>query len=397
MDGEVGRTSLRRIDGLAWLDQQVSDLLSPSLTRKNIPAPRRVDRIGTQLMVSTAPSEVYIQELDKDSRVKVLGRRPVVSSACDWAGNELYTLHSDGSIWHLSLKDLSDTKWERYAYEVDRNRRIDSKLKFMSTPTGDSLWLHDLSTNKLQRITTKEGKATGDELADVASVAWRGSGESPASNRGAIVYTDGTIELFEGFPRGKSAINDAATDWVPKVQLSAQETVEGADFFVERLYLADGNKKEIEYLVVRTTRPLETPATGSEVRVHFVPLSAPIIADVSTEPPPQGEGPVSGEAKRSDYFIWPNQGNSYSQDQISSFVVSSEDGTIVTSDKQGAVRVWFGSPTYKVMSEVFDLPTEQDCPIRRMLFSRDGAALITSDQKGRLTSWLGRDKKQSPE
>lgn len=366
---EIARQAKRSVDGLSWLDQQVTDSIHPGSEGLKVSAdkrPRSIQRVGGELLVSTAANELYVRELDSSKGAKVLGRKPILSSACDWAGNELFTLHTDGSIWQLSLADLQKARWERYGYEIGDNRSIESgSLRLISTPKGDWLGIHDLSKNTLQMITRDSGKLAGS-LTDVKAIAWRDGPE----NRGAIVYTDGTIELFDGTPKSRSVEQPSPL----KIRLEELEQVDACDFFIEKLDRAKDGPTVKEYLLVRTIQTVGKDRSEQGVRFHYVPLLGPVLAN---------------------YFIWPPDAERQNKEGASKTAVSMKDSTIVTSDTQGGLQVWYASPSYKLMRPVFGIPSEQDGEILEICFSRDGKTLITSDNKGRLSGWMAEDQTQT--
>ena len=367
---QIARQAKRSVDGLSWLDQQVTDSIHPGSEGLKVSAgqrPRSIQRVGGELLVSTAANEVYVRELVNSKGAKVLGRKPILSSACDWAGNELFTLHTDGSIWQLSLADLQNARWERYGYEIGDNRSIESgSLRLISTPKGDWLGIHDLSKNTLQMITRDSGKLAGN-LTDVKAIAWRDGPE----NRGAIVYTDGTIELFDGTPKGRSVEQPSPL----KIRLEDLEQVDACDFFIEKLDRAKDGPTVKEYLLVRTIQTVGKDRSEQGVRFHYVPLLGPVLAN---------------------YFIWPPDAERQNKEGASKTAVSMKDSTIVTSDTQGGLQVWYAAPSYKLMLPVFGIPSEQDGEILEICFSRDGKTLITSDSKGRLSGWMAEDQTQTP-
>ncbi len=371
----ISRQDRRTVLGLAWLDESVAKSLYPGESGLRVPQeirPRSVQSIDRQLLVSTSANEVYIRESDNSGRVKVLGRRPIVSSACDWAGNKLFTLHSDGSIWQLSLANLKESKWVRYDYEIAPGREVDRKnFRLLSTPKGDGLWIHDLSQNRLQMISEGRGELIQTELSDVKAIVWHNGRE----NRGAIVYKDGTIELFEGTPKGRPA---QPQDPV-RALLGESEEIDECDFFTEKLDRADGGPTIKEYLMVRTVRLADK---GSMVRFHFVPIGG-------------ANKKENEKATANSYFIWPKATESQTKEGISKAAVSMKDSTIITADIQGGLQVWYAAPSYDLMLPVFPIPAEQDGEILEMCFSRDGKTFVTSDNKGRLVGWMAEDQTQA--
>jgi WD40 repeat protein len=64
--------------------------------------------------------------------------------------------------------------------------------------------------------------------------------------------------------------------------------------------------------------------------------------------------------------------------------VSPKESILATGDSIGAIRIWFASPTYEKLDELFGEPSERDAPIRGIAFADDGDTLVTSDGKNRL-------------
>jgi WD40 repeat protein len=71
--------------------------------------------------------------------------------------------------------------------------------------------------------------------------------------------------------------------------------------------------------------------------------------------------------------------------------VSPKDAILATGDTTGTIRIWFASPTYETVTQVYDLRSDGDSPIQAVAFSGDGDTLITSDSNNRLHGWMSRD------
>jgi hypothetical protein len=72
--------------------------------------------------------------------------------------------------------------------------------------------------------------------------------------------------------------------------------------------------------------------------------------------------------------------------------VSPKESILATGDSIGAIRIWFASPTYEKLDELFGEPSERDAPIRGIAFADDGDTLVVSDEKRRLRAFLSKDK-----
>ncbi len=329
-EGLLLEQSAETVPELRWLED-LNDVQITPATR--IQSKQRIDG---RLFVSMDSGSVYGLSSDQSAPV-YFGRQPIIGSTSDREAKILLTLHRDGSIWKLDLTEPNQSQWSPIPFMAKNADRI------ALSPNGLELAMHRADEQTLQILSMSDGQLIR-EHALIAQFAW--DPKQPATL--LLVSSDGRVDLSVG----------AAIERIASLGLG-DDRMQKIFFFEERWKEADQEPES--YVVVQT----QNEKRG---KLWFVPI------------------------KRRDQV----EHEVFSKDiPMDILFTSSPTGSILVSgDSTGTIRIWFASPEFETMAQVYDLQTEADSPILSLAFSGDGDTLITSDGNRRVLGWMSRDQQQ---
>jgi len=329
-----------QVPGTQWLDirdknHAFSNQLHSRFAMNDQSSDRIVSKFKTagHTFISTKNGRVF-DVLDDSQNFVSLGRQRLLASGADSEGKSVFTLHQDGAIWRFSLNGESKGIWSRMKYSGIGF----SKLNV--SPDGTRIVLLGSANNSARVIASETGETIA-EYSAVAAVVWDPSVDHVLG----LAYVDGKIELLDGI--GANPLTN--------VVMAASESIKSISFFNETW--TNRQTPADRYLMVQT----ETELKGT---LHFVPLIPSVDGTLPT--------PKDIEVGLT-------------------LLASPRDSVLVTGGKTGAVNVWFASPKWNTIEQLFGLDGHLGSPIEFLAFSMDGTTLITSDANNRLYGWLSVD------
>jgi serine/threonine protein kinase/WD40 repeat protein len=338
-DGKTSNVKSSVEPGIHWYDPEQKQLTSRvgklAINERQRESILSASRIGAKVFVTTRHEGVY-SIATGSGESSLTGVAKFVNSTADRMGQSVWMLRSDGVVLRLDISEQGVSQWKRLEYSLPSAKRIEV------SPDGSTLAV--LMDNQLKLVSVTDGKEI-QTLAAVSEFAW-----DPNSDNGlGAVTKDGSI-LTVGIP---------GVPGLAPVRLNGA-TIKSVHFFDEKW--SDAKQKPYRYLLVQT----EVPAKENG-ELHFVRLDAPL------------------NPNKIDYFI----GKIPNEAQVA---VSPVDSVIATGETTGTIRIWFASPEYESLGELYDLESERDAAMKRIAFADGGDTLVTSDEKGRLYGWLSKDK-----
>ncbi len=304
---------------------------------------------GDWTYVATSAGRVL--EIAKDSEVlTTYGPRTLKSATSDRLGKSLFVLLDDGVVWQCAIDDSNKATWVKTV--IADQGVTDLKM----SPDGSRLLLFNRESKSCRLVDPKSGETIRELPAGVLGTCW----DSSANGGDVLAYVrEGGSVLLDG-PNGETKLN--------QVEMKSDEVLASVHFFQENM--KDPKMKDelapIRYLLLQLESKSENKA-----RVVFVPLD--------TQADAGGKTPENYPAR-----IQLIAGTR--------LAVSPIDSLLVTGDESGAVTVWYASPTWDTVSELFGLEGHLGGAIKAVTFSRDGSTLVTSDSKNRLFGWLSEDR-----
>jgi serine/threonine protein kinase/WD40 repeat protein len=323
--------------GLSWLNDLDSIQVQP-LAR--VLSKRRV---GEKLFVSMRSGSVFGVNAASGAST-FFGRQQLLASTSNAEGTLLLTLHQDGSILRLDLVDPNQAAWSRIPFAVPGASRIEL------SPNGLELAIYDSGKRTLRIVKVEDGTGLREYEA-IAQFGWDPKQDASL----ALVHSTGRIAMEQAGEAKE--LSDLPI---------AGEKVLGLAFFEEKWQ--DPARAPTPYILVQSQS--EVDQEGSSGKLWFIPR----------EPGDAGwKTPWSKELPR-DLTL----------------ATSPTDSILATGDRTGAIRIWFASPEFDILSPIYDLPSDGDSEILRIAFSGDGDTLMTSDDKQRLYGWMSRDALSVP-
>jgi WD40 repeat protein len=342
-DGNM-KNKKKESGSLAWLDgrgmKSVERIGGKKFNVRQLDSIVTTKRIGAQFFVTTKREGVFYSSNESSDRL--IGQGEFKASSADRDGKYVWLFRGDGTIDRF---ETATRQWTRMPYKFENAKNIGV------SPDGTQLAVH--SDSSLRIVDPDSGTVTA-EYEGIAQFTWDPQANA---NLGMIskmgeLLTSGKKEAFK-----KEALRS--------IDLKGEGIV-SLHFFDERW-----QNQELEptrYLLVQTEKQVAEESNegqNSEAgRLVFVPLTADgkIFEDSL---------PTRGAIK---------------------LAVSPKESILATGDSIGAIRIWFASPTYEKLDELFGEPSERDAPIRGIAFADDGDTLVTSDGKNRLRGLLSKDK-----
>jgi serine/threonine protein kinase/WD40 repeat protein len=339
-DGKLLSQENQLVEGLKWPNDLREFEIQPA-TR--VLAQRR---IGDALFVSMRSGTVYGLNASRDV-VDAWGRQPFVQSTADAKGHQLITLHRDGSLLRMDLKDLSQTRWDKLPFSFPEAESI------ALSPDGTRLAVWDLDKKELLVVSSSDGSNV-QSIVGVLGFAW----DPVHPDQFLCIHDDGHLVR-------RAVLGAAEQEITPAVRMARVELKDvhvcGLHFFHESWQEPDQPVQR--YLMLHTQ-------SGDSGTISF--MDADQTTDIAS--------PLFAKSLPADVKI----------------ATSPTDPIFVTGDSTGTLRVWFASPMYRIANQVFDLRGEGDAPIVRVGFDGTGRTLITSDGNRRVFGWMSHDSNPSP-
>jgi WD40 repeat protein len=336
-DGTIDAARPIESPNLSWLLDNQSIQVQPE-TR--VVAKRRS---GDRWFVSMRSGNVY-GSVPGSPRPMVFGRKSLVGSTADAEGKLLITQHSDGTLLKLDLSNPTQAVWSKLPYQVPEQSSI------RLSPNGRELAIWNPQEHSLLVVQTADGMQQRAVPA-VAAFAW--DPQQPSSL--VWVATDGNIlEENAGEPRS-----------LERLELGGDSIV-GIHFFSE--FWQDAQMEPTPYVLIQS-QPVNGEAQQGGT-LWFVPRKTDAPAKLS----------VFSKTVPRDLVL----------------AVSPSDSILASGDSSGTLRIWFASPEFRILSPVYDLPSDGDAKIVQVVFSGDGETLLSSDNKNRLAGWMSRDSLAVP-
>lgn len=323
------------------------------LTQSSAGTWQLTSQLHDKLAVDSAQIAAYVQRGDlsfisnnsgsvyrltaSSTETKTFGREHIKSATSDRQTRVIYvqTLES-GEIWTIDLTGDAPEWTHKEGWGSKDIARI------ILSPDGQRL--ATLSTNQqLQIIDTTSGKPVGDIIPAVAAVAW----DDQTSSSLALVFADGRLEMLAD---GRRQAIDR------KFALAPGASISSLNFFVETF--SNPQAQALRYFLIQS----EDDAQG---RIDFVALK-----------PQKQENPEQ---------------RTVNIERGTNIVCSPVDGTFITGNSKGTVKVWYATPTIDVPLELFDLQGHRGSPIQTMKFAADGKTLLTGDGNGTIYGWLSEE------
>lgn len=338
-DGSIKNSPKTEKSGLAWLYgrelKPIDRIGSMKLNVRQLDNIVTTKRIGAEFFVTTKREGVFYSS--NESSARLIGQGEFLVSTADRDGKYVWLLRADGSIDRF---EPSSRQWTRMPYTFENAKSIGI------SPDGTQLAVH---SDSFLRIVDPNNGTVSLEYKDIAQFTWDPQSDA---NLGAVGKAGDLFKSGE-----KEAYRRIALD---------EELAVSLNFFDERWQ--NQELASSRYLLVQTEKRLSGDDIDSQKsdagRLVFVPLNV--------------EGKEFAKALSTRGAI--------------KLAVSPKESILATGDSIGAIRIWFASPTYEKLDELFGEPSERDAPIRGIAFADDGDTLVISDEKRRLRALLSKDK-----
>jgi serine/threonine protein kinase/WD40 repeat protein len=346
-EGKVISQDTQAVAGVKWFDIK-SKSLSGQFAAKVV----TTANVGDHFFVTSRTEGVF--DIGEDGKiVDFFGRPALVGTTADQAGEHVWSLHADGTIYRLDIDDQGNGQWQR-AEKLDATgiKQIGVSL------SGKKLAM--LSDTGLNIVNAETGDSI-DSIDAALAFAWQPTASASNFDPLAILLSDGSLKLID--MESPNAMSIAADFTKMKVR--------SLQFYSEYW----GDKSESRYLTVQLD-PIDV--TQKQGELHFVALDAPKNA---------ADASAAEESEKPTNFVAPIDAGAL-------LATSSVDSILVTGDGTGTVRIWYAYPTYEMLNPLYDVSTEKDTAIRSVSFADGGSTLIATDDKSRLYGWLSEDKLQ---
>ncbi len=323
-------------DGQATLSRKVHNGFK--LNKENSDSIRARFKSGDHTFVSTKSGVVYDLQ-DQSSQLKSLGNTTLIDSSSNRDGNMIVTLHNDGSLWRFELTDEDVPNWKKMDFNANGFKRI------LLSPNSKQLALLDTTSNTLKVLDAVTGVAI-QEFDNIESAIWDPTLDASL----ATCSQDGKLEIATG--NEKKDLGNA--------DLANGAKVKSLNFFVENFQ--NPEVAQARYVLVHSE--VQKDGQGDSY-LQF-------IRTVPNAQTPKKMWPIGGGVER--------------------IATSAVDSIIATGNKAGTLTIWFASPTWDNLEQLFDLEGHRGASFKSLAFSRDGQTLISSDSNKRLFGWLSKDK-----
>ena len=280
---------------------------------------------------------------DQSTQLKSLGNTKLIDSSSNRDGNMILTLHNDGSLWRFELTDEDVPSWKKLEFNAIGFKRI------LLSPNSKQIALLDTTSNALKVVDAVTGVAI-QEYVNIGSAVWDPTMDASL----AICSKDGKLVIATGNEKKDLGMAD----------LAKGAKVKSLNFFVENFQ--NPEVAQVRYVLVHTDvqKAEQTDGQGDSF-LQFIGI------DANAQTPKQ---------------VWSIGGG------VERIATSGVDSIIATGNKAGTLTIWFASPTWDNLEQLFDLEGHRGASFRSIAFSRDGQTLISSDSNKRLFGWLSKDK-----